>query len=96
MELNSREVQLQKYERPKYSCKERLEQTGYVSRQRCLIRNRVVICACVLYNKMALYMHSTQKYSLKNWRLGEATIFFKLCYRALCARKGADLCVNES
>ena len=27
-------------------------------------------------NKMALYMHSIYKYTLKKWRLGEATIFF--------------------
>ena len=51
------------------------------------IWNGVVICVCVLCNKMASYMHSTQKYSLKKWRLGEATIFFKLWYRALRARK---------
>ena len=60
------------------------------------IWNGVVMCACVLCDKMALYMHSTQKYSLKKWRLGEATIFLNCCIVHCALKNGADLCVNES
>ena len=40
-----------------------------------IIWNGVVICACVLCNKMAYYIHSILKYTLKKWRLGEVFIF---------------------
>ena len=39
------------------------------------IWNGVVVCACVLCNIKAYYIHSTYKYTLKKCRLGEVTIF---------------------
>ena len=57
-----------------------------------LIWNGVVNCACVLCNKMAYYIYSILKYTLKKWHLGEV-LFFENCDIVHCGR--ADLYVNE-
>ena len=61
-----------------------------------IIWNGVVICACVLCNIMAYYIHSKQKYTLKKWRLDEVIIFLNCGILHCAPENGADLCVNES
>ena len=48
------------------------------------IWNGVVICACILYNKMALHTRNVN-YKLEEWRLGK--YFFKTGIMETHARK---------
>ena len=57
-----------------------------------IVWNGVVICACILCNKMAYYIHSILKYTLKKWRLGEVFIF-ENCDIVHCALENGA--VNE-